>query len=520
MPRPRRVSRVEPWVKMARIRLIAGKGKKQVRMVVSCVKAIKEKWPVKKRPVRVKVISDGNPLPSDLQVIVDAVGPDKWIEGSVLVDLCKQRSEEGGSGCYAPGKIPETPVFLESGCDTPEEVAEPPVLHLPSPGPSIMPVGQVRQFLWRYSDKHGLSDIRQKLVKNNKQINSGSLFPPSQAPLISKVRLLRVTRKIEQQERARGEHLSVSLFKSLSMGERNVTSSSIPVKSKRDKKVSYSIKYNAGEGINNPKHLYEDNKHVIDNCELQEKEKERENLYTGRLSHDEIIASSKCDVTSTADRSVEQLSSPVARKRFLPLEDSVLSSISNSRKCWMAFKGIVSLLVIRLIMILGILGGIMKISRCEGKRRIGTPMECVSSEELGNVGTSFPFSIFLECLMAIPVFPREFFNYGMKYLVWRRNKIGTKGRKRLRSFISRPMLELRNLRLGNTFLETFMLRIGNILETFMARERFGIYLYPFSDLCASCHIQLCLFKLNLEIRNRFKDIYEYIYLYIYIYLLP
>ena len=78
------------------------------------------------------------------------------------------------------------------------------------------------------------------------------------------------------------------------------------------------------------------------------------------------------------------------------------------------------------------------------------------------------------------------------------------------------MLGLRNLRLGNTFLETFMLRIGNILETFMARERFGIYLYPFSDLCASCHIQLCLFKLNLEVRNRFKDIYEYIYLYIYI----
>ena len=382
------------------------------------------------------------------------------------------------------------------------------MLHLPSPVPSIMPVGQVRQFLWRYFDKHGLSDIRQKPRKNNKQINSGSLFLPSQAPLVSKVRLLRVTRKIRQQERAKGEKFPVSLFKSLSEGERNVTSSSIPAKSERDKNVSYSIKYNAGEGINSPKHLYKDNKHVIDNCELQEEEKERETLYTGRLSHDEIIASSKCDVTSTADRSVEQLSSLVARKRFLPLEDSVLSSISNSRKCWMACKGIVSLL--------GILGGIMKISRCEVKRLIGTPMECVSSEELGNVGISLPFSIFLECLMAILVFPREFFNYGMKYLVWGRNKIGTEGRKRLRSFISRPMLELRNIRIGITFLETFMLRIGNILETFMARERFGIDLYPFSDLCASCHIQLCLFKLNLEIRKRFKDIYEYIYLYIYI----
>ena len=516
MPRPRRVSREEPWVRMARLRLIAGKRRKKARMVVSCVKAITDKWGVKEGPVRVEIIDDGNPLPSDLQVIVDAAGPHKWIEGSVLVDLCKQRSEEGGSGCYAPGKIPETPVILESGCDTPEEAAELPVLHLPSPGPSIMPVGQVRQFSWRYFDKHGLSDVRQKPRKNNKQINSGSLFLPSQAPLVSKVRLLRVTRKIGQQERVKGEKISVSLFKSLSEGERNVTSSSIPAKSERDKNVSYSIKYNAGEENNSPKHLYKDNKHVIDNCELQEEEKEGETLYTGRLSHDEIIASSEGDVTSTADRSVKQLSSLVARKCFLSTEYSALSLIDNFRKRWMAFKGFVSVLAIRLVIILGIVGGIMKISRCEGKRRIGTSMECVSSEKLRNVRISFPFSIFIECLITILIFQRKFFNYGMKYLVWGRDKIGMKGRRRLRSFISRPMLGLRNLRLGNTFLETFMLRIGNILETFMARERFGIYLSPFSDLCASCHIQLCLFKLNLEVRNRFKGIYEYIYLYIYI----
>ena len=143
-------------------------------------------------------------------------------------------------------------------------------------------------------------------------------------------------------------------------------------------------------------------------------------------------------------------------------------------------------------------------------------MECVSSEELGNVRPPFPFYIFFECLSTILIFQRKFWNYDMIYLVWGRNKTVMRGKKRLRSFISRPMLELRNLRIGNTFMETFMLRIGNVLETFMARERFGIYLYPFSDLCASCHIQLCLFKLNLKFRNRFKVIYEYIYSYIYI----
>ena len=145
-------------------------------------------------------------------------------------------------------------------------------------------------------------------------------------------------------------------------------------------------------------------------------------------------------------------------------------------------------------------------------------MEYVSSEELGNVKTPFPFYIFFECLSTILIFQRKFWNYDIIYLVWGRNKTVARGKKRLRSFVSRPMLELRNLRLGNTFLETFMLRFGNVLETFMAKERFEIYLYLFSDLCASCHGQLHLFKLNLKFRNRFRVIYVYIYLYIYIYM--
>ena len=161
MPRPRRVSRVKPWVRMARLRLIGGKGKGKVRMVVPSVKAIAEKWPMYTGPIRVKVISDGEPLPSDLQTIVDAVGPDSWIEGSVLVDLCQQRSEEGGgSGCNAPGEIPQLPISLTSGCDTTEEVAEPPVPLVSSPRSPIVPVVQVRQFSWHFSDKHDTSDIR------------------------------------------------------------------------------------------------------------------------------------------------------------------------------------------------------------------------------------------------------------------------------------------------------------------------------------------------------------------------
>ena len=417
LPRSKRVSRVKSWVRMARLRLIAGKGKDKVRMVVPSAKAIIEKWPVKNGPIRVKVISDGEPLPSELQAIADAIGPDSWIEGHVLVDLCKQRSEEGGSGCYAPGEIYSSPVSLTFGCDTPEEVAEPPVLHLPSPGSPIMPVVQVSQFSWHYSDKHGLYNMKHRFGRSNKQINSVFLSPLSQAPLVSKVRLLRVTRKIGQQERARGERFSVSMFKSLSKGERNVTSSSIPAKNQRDSNMLYSGKCNAGMGIDSPKHSHMDNIHIISNCEGQEKEKERENPFTGRIGNNDIIVSSKSDVTPPDTVSVEKTSRIVARKRFLTTEYSVLSLIDNFRKRWMAFKGLISLLVIRFITMFSMLGEITGISRCEGKRLIGNSMEYVSSEELGNVRTPFPFYIFFKCLSTILIFQRKFWNYDIIYLV-------------------------------------------------------------------------------------------------------
>ena len=144
-------------------------------------------------------------------------------------------------------------------------------------------------------------------------------------------------------------------------------------------------------------------------------------------------------------------------------------------------------------------------------------MEFGSSEKLRNVGAPYPFNIFRKCLNTILGFQRKLWHCGMIYLLWERNKLGTRERKKLRSFVSRPILKLRNLRLGNVFQETFSLRSGNIMETFKARKHSGICLRLFSDLCASCHSQLRLFKINLEFRNRFKFICVNIYLYIYVF---
>ena len=54
------------------------------------------------------------------------------------------------------------------------------------------------------------------------------------------------------------------------------------------------------------------------------------------------------------------------------------------------------------------------------------------------------------------------------------------------------------------------------METLMEEKRFEIYLFPFSDLCASCHSQLRFLIINLKFRKRYEADYVYIYLYIYI----
>ena len=163
--------------------------------MVPSVKAIREKWPIISGRIRVQVLGDGA-LPSGLQAIVDAAGSKSWIEGKALVDLCKQRSEEGGSGCNAPGEFLEPLVALTTGCDSSAEAEEPPVPLAPPQEASVVPVVQVRRYSWQPYDKHVAYDKRREFVGRNKQINTNSPLFSQQEPLVARVHLMKVVRKI------------------------------------------------------------------------------------------------------------------------------------------------------------------------------------------------------------------------------------------------------------------------------------------------------------------------------------
>ena len=173
-------------------------------MVVHSTKVILEKWPVRSGRVRVKVLGERKDLPADLQAAVEATGQDGWI----LVDLCMQRSGQRGSFCDAPNASEEPLMPIETS--------------LPPP---TLPAAQVRQYSYRSCAKKNIGDIRREFVGANKQSNHVSSVLSQQAPLVAKVHLMDVVRKVGKSERSKGKHQTDSLFKAPHLSrEKNMTS--------------------------------------------------------------------------------------------------------------------------------------------------------------------------------------------------------------------------------------------------------------------------------------------------------
>ena len=372
MPREKRVSRLKPWVRMARLRLIAGSGHHRRRMVVPSVKAIADKWPIYSGRIRVQVLGEGEPLPSDLQAVVDATGPDSCIEGSILADLCEQRSGQRGSGCNAPAEDEELPVSLTSGCDAPADAEELPVPLASSPKPPTLPAVQVRQYSWHHYAKNDASDKRREFVGTNKQTNHDSLFLSQQKPLVSRVHLMKVVRKIGQQELSRGKHLTDSMFKSppLSGGE-DVTSLLLPSRRVEGENLSYSVmcEYNSS-GISLFDHEYPhiNDKYTLERSKVQEKEREEEFKLPGSTDYDVMDDGVlNGDVTLR----VPDVNRLIARKRYVPRKRSLRHSVGSFERSLRACSRTVTFIALLSAIVTNVLGDLINIKLYERKSTVG-----------------------------------------------------------------------------------------------------------------------------------------------------
>ena len=91
--------------------------------------------------------------------------------------------------------------------------------------PPTLTAAQVRQYSYRPCAKKDVYDIRREFVGANKQSNRISSVLSQQAPLVAKVHLLDVVRKVGRSEQSKGKQLKDFVFKDLHQSrEKTMTS--------------------------------------------------------------------------------------------------------------------------------------------------------------------------------------------------------------------------------------------------------------------------------------------------------
>ena len=233
--RPLQVSCRRARDRMARLRLIFGSGHNKMKWIINSLDQIQRKWSIPPGCVRVRILGEEKDLPADLRELVGALDPDKCIEGKVLVDLCRQRSERRGSGCDVSRPCEDLPD--------------------PSTSSSRMvhrPAVQVNRFSWSNNantDKH-LDGKRREFRNSRKYPNSSSLFPPQQASLVSQERLQAVVQKVAGSNRFKGKRLQVLVIKEQQTNEHKVVTSLAHSRQKVEggNQQDFSYKYHKESG--------------------------------------------------------------------------------------------------------------------------------------------------------------------------------------------------------------------------------------------------------------------------------
>ena len=357
MPYPTKVSYRKPWVRMARIRLVAGSGDRRTRMVVKSAKDILEKWPVRSGCIRVKVLGEREELPADLLAVIDTTGQDGWIEGRVLVDLCVQRSGQRGSGRDAPNAS-EKPLM-------PEET---------SLTPPTLPAVQVRQYSYHSCAKNNTGNIRLEFVGPDKQSNYVSSVLSQQAPPVAKVHLMDVVRKVGRSERSKGKQQKDGIFKAPPLRrEKHITSllHSGRKAERESKRVSTIGDYN-NSGIKPIKRIsYKTNDlYTLKLAKGRKKEKEIRFKNPGSMNYDvmisDVIVTGTDDVVTGGD--VNKL---IARKRYTLTKHTKAQLKRFCDNSLSITSQIFTKMVLIIAITITILGGMLNIIRPERKNVLG-----------------------------------------------------------------------------------------------------------------------------------------------------
>ena len=252
---------------------------------------------------------------------------------------------------------------------------------------SVMPVVQVRRYSWRSYDRHVAYDKRREFVGTNKQINTNSLLFSQQEPLVARVHLMKVVRKIGQQERSRGRHLTVDKFKEHFLsGGKDVTSSSHPNRKVDEKNMTNTDFIELGIGKCSYKYPEISDKYNSKSTGKQEKERENEPRLPGTPDCKGMVTSRINDVTIREQDGELGINKPVARQ-YKRTGDRLCSVTEKGyREVIKTYNKIIAVMTFYCILVTQVLKGITSPRRCERKSTVGNSKGVSGSESVRDYG--------------------------------------------------------------------------------------------------------------------------------------
>ena len=358
---------------------------------------------------------------------------------------------------------------------------------------SVMPVVQVRRYSWQPYVKHVAYDKRREFVGSNKQINTNSSLFSQQEPLLAQVHLVKAVRKIGQQERARGKSWTVDKFKEQFLcGGKDVTSSSHPNKNRNKGSMTRNNVVRIGISEDSYKYPKVSDIYNAESTGKQEREGMNETQFPGTPVCKGMVTSLMDDVTIREQHGERSLDALIAKQCENARSRLGLITEKGRRKVVTGCNKMITIMTVCWLLVTQVFKGITSSRRGERKSTVGNSVRLPSGTNMQDYDSQAFYS-FLEYLSVILRSKLMFMIVLIIYGLFEQYKLIQSENKKIRYFNNTLTFRLVAVKLcyvtycSATVSETFGLRSGSIMETLMEDKRFEIYLFPFSDLCASCH---------------------------------
>ena len=403
-------------------------------------------------------------------------------------------------------------------CDAPNVSEELPLPMAAPLRPPTLTAAQVRQYSYHHCVKRDVYDIRREFVGMSKQSNRISSVLPQQAPLVARINLMDVMRKVGRSERSKGKQMKDFIVKDLHQNrEKTMTSLWLSrQKSERDNQP-YSVILDDAEHRNTEiGHVspYENDRSTLKPLKAKKEVEKAKFKCPESLNYD--VMADDATLNSDVINRDNNVNKPVDRKRYVRREHSLVpkkeflkSICSMCRKTWTNFALI-------LVIVMSIIRGGVNINPPGRIRTSGLSSAVWQECETGNNSNStnsFPLAFLQESAAATTNISKGICSCTRKVMFLNNNKQLTRDMKVFENTIRRSVTIFTNRspssRLKPCTPYCYATRAPTMFtKNVLAGKRFHTYVFSIADSWPSHVFYLDTYTVNLDSDNSFMAFYD------------